>query len=370
MQLIFPFTLAAFSFYGLTLAMVLFLKKTYLTKATRFLALLILIFSIILFQSAIFRTNILEIDFSTGLILGSIWYLISPLIFFHAYYSLYPNKRFTIFNVLHFIPLILHVLNILPFFLFMDGSQQTEWVASGQTRGDWFYTLMAGGYLIFIQYLIYLPWSLIEISRFIENNKNHISNQGLNRILFMRNGYGLLTFFIAMMEILRMLNVKGDWSSVFLVGIVSVIFYLAFISMNNPSILFDKIPFKWTFRSRELPKDEMELYSNALVEEMKNRVYRDPEITLDKVADIVKLQPRQLSNLIKRKFDKTFPEFINDFRISEARRLLEDPKHQHWSILAIGLEVGFNSKSTFNRVFKKTVGITPSEYLSQFKMLN
>ncbi len=90
--------------------------------------------------------------------------------------------------------------------------------------------------------------------------------------------------------------------------------------------------------------------------------YLMADITLDVLAERLAIPARDLSMIINRHFDNNFYEFINNYRIEEAKKILIDPKNRDKTITDIYLEVGFNSKSVFNTFFKKIVGQTPSEY--------
>ncbi|MEL6256529.1 MAG: helix-turn-helix domain-containing protein [Bacteroidota bacterium] len=76
----------------------------------------------------------------------------------------------------------------------------------------------------------------------------------------------------------------------------------------------------------------------------------------------MKLSNGYLSQIINQKEGKNFFDFINGYRVEEVKRNLADPNFDHFSILGIGLEAGFKSKSTFNAVFKKMTGHTPTAY--------
>jgi AraC-like DNA-binding protein len=90
--------------------------------------------------------------------------------------------------------------------------------------------------------------------------------------------------------------------------------------------------------------------------------YLMADVTLDMLAEKLAIPARDLSMIINRHFDNNFYEFINNYRIEEAKKILIDPKNKDKTITDIYLEVGFNSKSVFNTFFKKIVGLTPSEY--------
>lgn len=91
------------------------------------------------------------------------------------------------------------------------------------------------------------------------------------------------------------------------------------------------------------------------------QIYMDPDITLDKLAESLKILPRDLSSLINRHFGINFYEFINRYRIEEAKRMLTSEEYKTTTITDIYLKVGFNSKSVFYTFFKKLEGMTPSQ---------
>ena len=80
------------------------------------------------------------------------------------------------------------------------------------------------------------------------------------------------------------------------------------------------------------------------------------------LAAKMKLSNGYLSQIINQKEGKNFFDFINGYRVEEVKRNLANPNFDHFSILGIGLEAGFKSKSTFNAVFKKMTGHTPTAY--------
>ena len=88
--------------------------------------------------------------------------------------------------------------------------------------------------------------------------------------------------------------------------------------------------------------------------------HRNPEITLKELADSLGMHPNHISQIINEKLNQNFYDFINNYRIKEAERLLTSGSDLN--ILEIAFESGFKSKSTFNTAFKKHTGLTPTEY--------
>lgn len=92
------------------------------------------------------------------------------------------------------------------------------------------------------------------------------------------------------------------------------------------------------------------------------KLYLQTELTLQDLADKLKTPSYQVSQAINDGLQKTFYDLVNGYRVEEAKRLLLDPKSRANKILAVGFDAGFNSKTTFNTVFKKFTGLTPSDF--------
>jgi len=91
----------------------------------------------------------------------------------------------------------------------------------------------------------------------------------------------------------------------------------------------------------------------------KKQLFANPNLTLELLAKEMEISSSSLSRLINIHAQKSFPDFINEFRIEQAKKILVDPHYKNYTVVAIGLESGFNSKSTFYTAFKKTMGCTP-----------
>jgi AraC-like DNA-binding protein len=91
------------------------------------------------------------------------------------------------------------------------------------------------------------------------------------------------------------------------------------------------------------------------------RPWLEPELTLTELAQRLRTTPNVLSKVINAGCGQNFNDFVNTYRVHEAQRKLGDPRFAHYSLVGVALESGFNSKSTFNRVFKKLLGQAPSE---------
>jgi AraC-like DNA-binding protein len=92
------------------------------------------------------------------------------------------------------------------------------------------------------------------------------------------------------------------------------------------------------------------------------KLFTDPELSLNKLAQRLDISTNQLSQVINQHYQKNFYEFVNAFRVEEVIRILHSGALENTTMLGIGLDAGFNSKASFNRYFKKHTGRTPSDY--------
>lgn len=103
---------------------------------------------------------------------------------------------------------------------------------------------------------------------------------------------------------------------------------------------------------------------NAMTEE---KLYLQSNLTAEQFADHLGHSPREISAVLNQHFEKNFFEFINYYRVQEAQRLLTSSEHEDTSITDILYMSGFNSKSAFQRFFKRITEMSPSEYRNRHK---
>jgi AraC-like DNA-binding protein len=117
------------------------------------------------------------------------------------------------------------------------------------------------------------------------------------------------------------------------------------------------------YASSGLKDSEALLLSEKLRRFMETeKPYLNPNLTLPQLASMIQTPSHYLSQVINEKFSLNFFDFINQYRIEEVKSRISDPQFKHLSLLGIAFECGFNSKSAFNRIFKKFTGTTPTSF--------
>jgi predicted permease len=98
-----------------------------------------------------------------------------------------------------------------------------------------------------------------------------------------------------------------------------------------------------------------------------NLYYQDMELSLTSLAERLGLNPHELSRIVNTVLKKSFNEFINEYRVADVIRRMQDPANDHITLLGLAYGSGFNSKTSFNRIFKQMTGKNPVDYKTELK---
>lgn len=232
--------------------------------------------------------------------------------------------------------------------------------------------------------------ALAGYRRLIHHMFSETSSINLNWVRWLINGYIILLFIMVGLYIL-ILKHPAQFGLIILINTALVTPYLyavTFKGMSQPTL--------WQIRRAEgkqsIEKDMVEVEApepviaqhetkyqkdifnpekiddiaarvTALMQEEK--LYLNSELTLQDLADKLNVPAYLVTYAINGGLKKNFYDLVNGYRVEEAKRLLLDPKGRNSKILAVGLDAGFNSKTTFNTVFKKFTGFTPSDFKGQ-----
>ncbi|MDX2068726.1 MAG: AraC family transcriptional regulator [Haliscomenobacter sp.] len=295
---------------------------------------------------------------------------IAPAFYWAAFHFVQPSRRFYWQSLWHFIPAYLILLLSIPAFLeskaeklaFLKVLKEKETVLEPVE--------MVVFALIFVQCVVYMVLSYRRILQHQQNLKKVSSTQDgtdLQWFNYFLKGVALLLLFWGIEIIFYTNFLDGRMSLIYWLGS----FYLGFYAIQQKEI--------YPFAPQELVEIEAIIQEQPLahsgassVDEAqrkqllslmeREKPHLDSELSLPKLAKLMGCSTHELSHLINQGFERNFYQFINNYRIEESKKLLSDPKMEHLTILAIGFEAGFNSKTTFNTTFKQLVGMSPVEF--------
>lgn len=162
-------------------------------------------------------------------------------------------------------------------------------------------------------------------------------------------------------ELFDMLGLTGNYLMFAMINV------LIFFSLTRTSIFAGKLSrSKLHAETEEIEIDPV--LTRKIEQHMQDsKPHLSHLLNLDELAKQLEMHPRALSQAIKQQFNTNFYEFINGYRIEEAKRMLGDPEQPNRTMIEILDEAGFNSKATFNSFFKKLVGMTPTQYKASLK---
>lgn len=352
---------------GIFLSVILLSIKGGNRVANRILAALVLTISVVV-AGAVTRTMHYDFVFPhLSRIHDPFPFLAVPLIFLYIKTLTSRKSAFSRKEFLHFIPFILCVGYLIPYYL-QSREAKLRYLISEYyypSLGLWYY---ARSTLLILLASFYLVLIVLNILRFLRAGKRQ--NSPAEKAIFFQ-----IRFFIAGFSILfvggllrYLLDHTARTNLLVPLGASIFIYAIGYLSFRNPEVLTGtdsgepSVPAK-KYEKSSLSPETAERYLKRLLNLMETeKLYLDSELTISKLAERLSIPAPHLSQTINERLNQNFVDFINSYRVEEAKRRLVDPALKHYSVLAIAEEVGFNSKSSFNSVFKKHVQMTPSEF--------
>lgn len=299
----------------------------------------------------------------------------SALIYVYSLLMMGRKLKFNFSFLLYFVSALLPITCwIIYEFTYTEADQYT-FLATAYSKPDLLINIMniAGP----IQYLFYMALSLSKVRKHNKQVDMLYSENEALKIKWLNDFIGLMLLLTISLAV-SYLFFKESNIELIVLPILSNIFYFFIIyqSFNN-SVLFTQeqyVHFQKKFEPMQevvsekyqkssMDQEDIQAYSEKLELLMKNeRMYLNSDLTLPLLSEQLELSVNKLSEIINRKYNQNFFDFINQHRVVHAKKCLKDASYDHYTLEAIAEECGFGSKTAFNRAFKKVTGITPSQY--------
>ncbi|MFZ5519072.1 MAG: helix-turn-helix transcriptional regulator [Candidatus Zhuqueibacterota bacterium] len=369
---------------GLLLTVLIFQKYRRL-YANRFLGVMMCLYSIILFQMLLTDLQFDRKYPHVMFFLLGISFLMGPLHYLYTKSIIISAKKFVRTDWLHFLPFLIFELLQLPI-LFEPAAALTAKREALYRDGLSLETMLLN-WLILAQILTYMTLTLVIIRRYDTRIKNLFSTIEKIKLNWIRNitlmamsvvAIFLLenTFFIIGVNVSHFFNLTSILFAVFVYAMgymglsKSEIFAAPETSnvMGQAAELIDPASdgvraLQPKYEKSGLSPEKAGQYTDQLRRLMESeKPYRDCELTLGQLAHQLSISPHNLSEIINTQMGLNFFDFVNSYRIEDVKQSLADPQKDHIKILALAFDAGFNSKTTFNTIFKKHTRLTPSEY--------
>lgn len=322
-----------------------------------------------------------------------------PLFYLYADCLTTPCKSFKASGWFHFFPSMIIALAMLPYWG-LTTAERVDFVSNGLGRSEnqWIITYITWifrvGVFVFInlQFVIYL----YLFQRLIKRHKHRIQHvfsytENINLKWLFNLFLGFFVFFLVLYSS-RFFGIRYDINNrmIFNIGFIGINLYIGIKGVIQPNVYSlikndDQIAESLELSQLSLiantfneKKEETVKYATSkLTEELRTQIqaqltdymlqkpYHKLNFNIEDIAEALNTNTRYLSQVINESFGMNFFNFVNKYRIDEAKDILQSKDAERYTIEGVAKIVGFNSKSSFNGAFKKSTGFTPSEFKNQ-----
>lgn len=353
---------------GFLLSFVIAIRRSATSISSRTLSLILLLLSMRLLEYTLAQMSFF--DRHPQLLYFSIPFvtLFGPLMYFYVSRGHKKVCSMNFFDLLHIMPFILLVVLMIPFYI-----SNPEYKTSYNTHWGDSHLIASAHQIYFLIISIQLPlYTVLTFKLFKNSIRNHNQTVVLRITKIKPILIALILYFIIIIIANASLLVNKNYflviekiSFVILSGIIQ----LGIIhKLLNPANSFFSDEIRKKYKSSVLTEADL----TNLLSKIKNllnteKLYLDAVLRINDIALKLDVPVPYVSQAINQKTNKSFSDFINEYRISYAKSLLNNPEYKKYTILGIAEFTGFNNKNTFNKAFKKSTGLTPSEFIQHSK---
>lgn len=245
-------------------------------------------------------------------------------------------------------------------------------------------------YLFFLPNVLYIIIEIFEINAPEENLVGEVFEMGIElifivylvliliRIIRGFKKYWIVYFAIPIVilflfsfvnDILKILGLSElpffsdqNFNTYLLLVVAFLFYFIAFKLLNNGLEILPRTDIK-KYKNSKLNKNLIPSYQLALINSMeKDKLYLNGKLSIQDVSDKLDIPKQYISEVLNEYMDTSFQDFINHYRVEEFIERLKNDQNNQFTLLGIATDVGFNSKSSFNAIFKKFKGLTPTQF--------
>jgi AraC-like DNA-binding protein len=310
------------------------------------------------------------VDFSEPMAL-----LLGPLFYFFVLALKYGKVTRKILFIHVLFPLI-YTLALIPFLIAPNNVKYNAWMVAyhptqplldwNLSYDPWMFKLTEWHTgLVLISFFIYVLLSGVEIVKSFREKKSNFWRPETYTLRVMRDGvFQILTLALSIL-LVKIFN-KNDTGDHLSAAYGAVLVYVTSFLVIKHSHFFRQIPITEDkkYKASSIEPDMASNLATLLKQIMhEQKPFLQMNFSLPVLAQLSKSNVHHVSQVINENFNKSFFEWVADYRIEEAKKLLKD--QTHLKIEEVAEQVGYNAKSSFNNAFKRITGTTPSEFRNE-----
>ena len=330
--------------------MFLFNKKQWQIMGTRLIAFIVLIFSVMLLYYVAYWSNILAQLPPWFLVFSTFTFLLGPI--FYIYIKSFHLKEISNDAWYHFIPMAIIIVMIIFELVFPQTTANIFRASFGNSK---IYILPFAQNIHLLIYAL-LIWS---------TSQKHVKNTWANQVTIAYYVYtgGFVLYYIMVWT--NTLAIEYDYMISLIMSVF--IYVVGYKCYANPQQI-SKVPIV-KYSNSYLSDAFATSISKKVIEHLEHKApYKESGYKLTTLAEAIDTTPHIVSQVLNQYMQTSFNELLNNYRIREAKRLLET--NPDLSVISVAYTVGFNNKVTFNNSFKKLVGLTPGQFKSNSTLKN
>lgn len=352
----------------LVFSSVLFLRKSPLKKANKvlgFLFAMLAVYSIMLsfYYTALLNKNYSHLIYYVPIDL-IILFSLGPCLLLYIKALLGQSRRLDTLNILIQLLPFIPVLAFIVYFLLQDTPTRLNLLIENFEHGIWHTNLL--NLLLYFQMTIYLIICYRTLQKqFRESSRILVGKRQID-VSWLQVFVIINLAFMTLSAPLSFYSANEKMNLIIAQLAMVVQFIYLFVKSTWQTELFTREGInEGRFKEGvlKIADDVVDQYFRVLMVYMeKEKPYLQEDCNIQIVSEQTGISVHHLSYILNQCFEKNFPDFINEFRIKEAKKLLTTNLHTKITLEAIGYDCGFGSKSCFNKAFRKYTNLTPSEY--------
>jgi len=276
------------------------------------------------------------------------------------------NRKPTKQDLLHYAPSIGYMIFILTYFVLAGDTQIRDRIDSGELRRA-ISTCHAIGLGVNITYWAMSLNVLVKFRKRIKNELSYSLKTTFFKHLHIVMGFGFLVWLtLYMISLFGFEMIERDARPSIWMAITFVVLFITYYGMISPEVYrikqLETIQKYTQSKLTTADLDTLKKQLDTLMEEKKP--YLNNKLLKAELAEMLGTSNPELARLLNENIGMNFFEYVNYYRIKEFVALARTEKAQHLTFFGLAQEAGFNSKTTFNKSFKKLMGVSPSEYFN------
>lgn len=373
MDLILDFLLITGILFSVLVLVLLFRKQR--KESPQQILIWIFLFILLVFISYYaYLHRIRSLFLTTYLFLDSIDVFIGPLLLLYVKGIIGDTKNSLKDNIIHFVFPILYFIGIsIPDLMrLINESYKLEYI--NKLEPVLLFTIVYSYVYCIVTYL-----KLTRFQKLVKLNYSNLENRNLNWVKYMLSAsIVILTIDVSTSVYESFAGDMGFETGYFTV--IPVVFMVAYLGYYGtfqskvllPDFLFDttkknlitdKIVSEDSSKKYNYNPSEMKALAQEINELMdRKKPFLEEDLTLTALAKLLDVPDKKLSTLLNQNMNTSFYDYVNGFRVDEVKKVMSSPDGYKYTLLAIAFDCGFKSKSSFNRIFKKTTNLSPSDY--------